>query len=201
MGYRIPKEKKPAAGFDAYFQGYIPVNVPKKNGKGHRTIRVYTAPYRVLDMTDREILAHKAEVAGLTALAVACYLWAAFARTSCNADPLVAFPGGLALAALLFAVISAVSYVTNPRKMTIYEADHSHKNLMRWELLAGIFLCISALTCILHLVLNGGADAGATVWVAVRYLISGAAAVLLYRREERVLYTEEENDTVIPYEI
>lgn len=200
MGYRISREKKPAAGFDAYFQGYIPVNVPKKNGKGFRTVRVYTAPFRVLDMTDRERKAHKTVVLGLTALAVAWYLWAAFASTACNADPMVAFPGGLSLTALLFAVIAAVSYVAAPRKMTIYEADHSHQSLMRWDLLSAVFLVITGLACVLCLILKGG-DAAIALWTAARYILSGGVLALLYRRESTVVYAEEENDMVIPYEV
>lgn len=199
MGYRISREKKPAAGFDAYFQGYIPVAVPKKNGKGFRTIRVYTAPFRVLDMTDRERRLHKAAVAGLTVLAAACYLWAAFDPTACNADPMVAFPGGLSLAALLFAVIAAAAYVTAPRKMTIYEADHSHRSLMRWDLLSAVFLVVTGFACVLRLILKGG-DAAIALWTAARYMLSGGVLALLYRRENTVLYAEEENDTVIPYE-
>lgn len=199
MGCRIPDRKKPAAGFDAYFQGYIPVTLPKKNGKGVRTVRIYTAPYRVHDMYDREYVLHKCEVAGLTALAAACYLWAALTRTACNANPLTAFPGGLSLAALLFEVIAAGSYVVCPRKMTIYQADHSHGSLMRWNLLSCILLTATAAACAVHGFSNG--DLGVSLWVAARYLLSAAAAGLLYRREGLVLYAEEENVTVIPNEI
>lgn len=196
---RKPRAKSASSGFDAYFQGYTVAQVKKKNGK-YRTVRVYTAPYQVHDMTDEEWVRQKVAVGGLTMLAVAFYLWAALDRITSNTVAYVALAGGLSAACLLFVVANAISYLFNKRKMTIYECTNTHKALLRWTLLAAICLGATVLANLLYLILNRGDQWLGVLWCMARYLISAGAVAILYWMEERTFYTEEENDTVIPFD-
>lgn len=193
------RSKSAASGFDAYFQGYTVAQVKKKNGK-YRTVRIYTAPYQVHDMTDGEWVRQKVAVGVLTVLAVAFYLWAALDRTASNTVSYVALAGGFSAACLLFVVANALSYLFNKRKMTIYECTNTHKSLLRWTLLAAICLSATVLANLLYLIFNGGDQWVGVLWCMARYLLSAVAVIALYRMEERTFYTEEENDTLIPFD-
>lgn len=194
-----PKPKAPTSGFDAYFQGYTVAQVKKKNGK-YRTVRIYTAPYRVHDMTDAEWVRQKIAVGVLTAFAVACYLWAALERIPSNTVSYVALAGGLSAACLLFVTAYALSYLFNKRQMTIYECTNTSKALLRWTLLAGICLTITGAADLLYLILNRGQDLPAVLWSMARYLLSAGAVILLNRMEDKTFYTQEENETMLPFD-
>lgn len=196
---RNRKNKSASSGFDAYFQGYTVAQVKKKNGK-YRTVRIYTAPYQVHDMTDGEWVRQKIAVGVLTVLAVAFYIWAAVDRTTSNTVSYVALAGGLSAACLLFVVANAMFYLFNKRKMTIYECTNTHKALLRWTLLAGICLGATVLANLLYLIFNGGDQWVGVLWCMVRYFLSAGAVIALYCMEERTFYTEEENDTLIPFD-
>lgn len=194
-----PKSKVSASGFDAYFQGYTVAQVKKKNGK-YRTVRIYTDPYRVHDMTDEEWVRQKIAVGVLTVLAVAFYLWAALERIPSNTVSYVALAGGLSAACLLFVAAYAVTYLCNKRQMTIYECTNTSKALLRWTLLAGICLVITGVADLLYLILNRGQDLLGVLWSMVRYLLSAGSVILLHRMENKTFYTQEENETMLPFD-
>ena len=191
------KKKQKLAPYQKYFQGYTEAKVAKKNGKGFKVIRLYTDPWWVHDMDDKKWVLQKAIVGVLSILSLAVYIASAANRVSGNVDSAVVIVGGLlSAAALLFQLVWTGIYVTRPRKMTVYDCESSSKNLKVWSFVAAAILAFTGVASFIYGLVS---DSG-TLLSSLGYLVSGAALVPVILIENKTEYTEEFNDTQIPFD-
>lgn len=189
--------RKPAprkkSHYERYFEGYI--DTASVTDKGTvKVVKVYVAPYWVHDLDDRAWVRRKLLCGLLTLLILGLYALASFLPLESNHSLMVILPAGLTLAGLVFLVCAAGSYVTCPRRMTVYEHSHSSSALCRWSLLTAVGMAACGGMTLVHLLVSSGGELMGTLLCAGCYLAGGAGSYLLYRTEAATEYHEEEND-------
>lgn len=192
-GSKGSSEKK-KSNYHQYFEGYsdIPMVTPSGATKNEK---VYTAPYWVHDLTDEQWKHQKLCFGALSLLTVVLYLLASFMPLGSNHSPLVILPSGLTLAAMVFFLTGIITYLTCPRKMTIYQHNHNNAVIRRWSLLVAAGMAVTALMSVVYLFVSGDQQWLSVLGSACCYLAAAAASYTVYRIECRTEYYEEENDS------
>lgn len=185
---------KKKSNYHQYFEGYS--DIPMVTSSGATKIeKVYTAPYWVHDLTDEQWKHRKLSFGALSLMAVVLYLLASFMPLGNNHSLMVILPSGLTLAAMVFFLTSTFTYLTCPRKMTIYQHNHSSAVMRRWPLLTAVGMAVTALMSMVYLFVSGDRQWLSVLGCACCYLAAAAAAYTIYRIECRTEYYEEENDS------
>lgn len=187
------KSTRQKSNFLRYFEGYT--EVPSLTPQGAVQVKmVYTAPYWVHDMTDREWKRRKAGFGGLTTLITALYLCGAFMPLGGNAARYMMLPGGITAAILLFLITYTVAYLSRPRKMTVYDYRHTHGALRCWPFLTALGLLATGIMSVVCLIADGEGKTLRLLLCAGCYFVGAFAAFIMYRMENKTEYYEEENE-------
>ena len=177
--------------YHRYFEGWTEIPETTPSGKV-RIKRVYTGEYHKADMSRNGRYIHKMFCCLLVALSVMLYGHAATMELSSNAVWYVVFPEVLALCGCIFLVWFLITKLTSPVLLKLREYREGIRNLKLAALIQSLFLALSAITTILHLLLGGGETAEA--FAAILFLLAGAAAFGVYLMEKNVKYLRISNE-------
>lgn len=186
-------KRKPKSNFQRYFDGYSEVRYLKPNGSV-RVEMVYTAPYWVHDLTDKQWKMRKVLFLGLTGLVLLLYLRAAFLPLGGEYNKFAALPGGITAAILVFLVTYTCAYLFSPRKMTVYDYNRNHEGMRRWPFLSAIGLTATGIMSVAYLFESRDAQLMKTLLAAVCYFAAAVVAFVIYKVEDKTEYCEEENE-------
>jgi len=192
--------RRPAgkAAYQKYFDGYTTYTVRKKNGKGVKTLRIYTADYYVHDCDDKKWLAYKLSFAGLSLLALALYLAAALGGAGSAFWPPVAVPGCVAMAGFVMYLAYLICYLLSPRRMTVWTQTHYHKLLLTFALILWVSLAVTAVFCLAFVLFVAKEGYVAELLTMAAYALSAASLWYVSTTEKNMDYCTEYNDAQTP---
>ena len=182
-----------------YFQGYSNAKIIKKNGKGHKIVRIYTDNYHVHNITDRQWVYQKLLYTGLILVSVLLYLFTALSRTSGNSAVFVAAFSGLTAFSYIFALVSYITYIFSPRKMTVFLWKKGSSGLKRWCFVSAWSLFCVAAASFIHMLFFSEANFLLELLCSLGYGLSGFFTYVIYKIESKTEYYQEHNDTQIPF--
>jgi len=180
-----------SAYYHRYFEGWTEIPETAPSGKV-RIKRVYTGEFYKADMSRNGRYMHKMFISLLVLLSAMLYVRAALMPLASNGVWYVVLPEVFALCGFIFLVWFLISKLTSPVMLKIREYREGIKNLKLAALLQSLFLTLTAINTILHLLLGGG-DGGEIV-AAVLFLLAGAAAFGVYLMEKNVKYLRVSNE-------
>lgn len=185
--------------YHKHFMGYTEIR--RVNQKGHIVIeRCYTAPWQHHRLTNgRWVLTKAAYVLG-TVLSTVLYLWALILRVPSNSAALVAAPGFLSGLLLVLLWMAVFTYVSAPRKMTLWEYRSGKGKV---ELFTRLFAAGVLLTAVAKAVFI-------CVWMdfqwegelpgLVMLILAAAPPILIFLTERKMGYEELPNSMVVTEE-
>lgn len=182
----------PSRAYHKYWQGYSEKKVLLPNGKT-KIERQYTAPWKQHVLSGKGWVSVKAAYFLLTAASIALYLLATTRDTSGNRCWYVALAGLPAGFTLFLLLVMTVNYITNPRKMTLWEYSSARRRLLLISPIAAGLLLLTAVNNTLYVILSAEAARGELLCVAALAL-SSAAAFALFLIERKLSYTDVKND-------
>lgn len=181
------------------FRGFTEIR--RVNNKGRVVIeRVYTAPWLRHSMENRQwVLTKIAFVLG-AAVSSVLFLWATTRPAISNYSAIVAAPGFLSGLMLLLLWVGVFTYVSAPRKMTLWEYQSGRNKI---KLFSRLFAAGAALTAVAKVVFIG-------IWLHFSFegevagIVAAAAsavpAVLIYIAERNMKYDQIPNENAVEEE-
>lgn len=185
--------------YHKHFMGYTEVR--RVNAKG-RVIseRHYTAPWQRHCLTDKQwVLTKAAYVLGVLISSV-LFLWALVQRTPSNSAAIVAAPGFLSGLLMVLMWMAVFTYVSAPRKMTLWEYRSGKNKVELFTRLAaaGILLTVVAKVVFICVWMDFFWEGEVTGLIAL--ILSVAPLILIFLAERRMNYEELENTTLVTEE-
>lgn len=181
------------------FMGYTEIRRVNQNG---RIVieRCYTAPWQHHCLSDKQwVLTKVAYVLGVL-LTTALYLWALIQRVPSNSAVLVAAPGFLSGLLVVLLWMAVFTYVSAPRKMTLWEyrSGKSKVELFTRLAAAGILLTVVAKVVFICVWLNFSWDGEVAGLVVLA--LSAVPPILIFLAERKMDYEELTNTAVVTEE-
>lgn len=185
--------------YHKHFMGYTEVR--RVNAKG-RVIseRHYTAPWQRHCLTDKQwVLTKAAYVLGVLISSV-LFLWALVQRSPSNSAAIVAAPGFLSGLLMVLMWMAVFTYVSAPRKMTLWEYRSGKNKVELFTRLAaaGILLTVVAKVVFICVWMDFFWEGEVTGLIAL--ILSVAPLILIFLAERRMNYEELENTTLVTEE-
>lgn len=190
--------KSTKVGYQKYFDGYTNYTVRKKNGKGVKTIRIYTADYYTHDCDDKTWLRYKITYAVLSVAAVALFLIAALSPSTSSVWAPVAVPGSLSAAAMLMYVAYMICYLASPRLMTSWTQSNYRKFVLAFSLISWAGLAITALFDLIYMIFVTDTGKLTELLSTAEYALSAAAVWYVWKTEKDMDYCTVPNEAEIP---
>lgn len=185
--------------YHKHFMGYTEVR--RVNAKG-RVIseRHYTAPWQRHDLSDKQWVLTKIAYALGTVLTTVLYLWALVQRVPSNSAALVAAPGFLSGLLVVLLWMAVFTYVSAPRKMTLWEHKSGKSKIELFTRLAAAGILLTVVAKIVFIC--GWMDFSWQGEVAglVVLLFSAVPPVVIFLIERKMNYEELENTACVTEE-
>ena len=185
-------------GYQKYFDGYTTFIVRKKNGKGTKTLRIYTDDYYTHDCEDKAWVRQKLLFAGLTVLAIALFLFAALGPSASSLWTPVIVTGSLAMAAIVIYVPYMVFYLAAPRLMTHFTQTHYHKLVLVFCFLSWVCEVVTAVLNLAFLLFVRKSGYLVEALSTLSYALSAAALWGVWQKERHTDYCTVPNDPELP---
>ena len=196
-----PKNAKvPRLEYLNYFDGYTNFEVPKKNGKGKKIVRVYTDSYYSHDMSDQDWIRQKVVFAVFSIAALALFIFASLQNCSANTWKVSVLFSGISMLCLLFLITWVVYFIFTGRKLTKYNKRRIHDGILRWGLYAVLGLIGSTVARLVHAFFIADSGYLTEIIGGIAYLFAVVAVLVIYRMEDSTVYEEVYNDFEVPYE-
>lgn len=199
--YGNDETRDPFSHSDAYhrhFQGYAERSVPKKNGRGTRIERIYTADYYKYAETDPVWRLKKAGCMVLFAAAVTAALVADVQPLAVNRIPAIGIIQILSFLPMICLLYKLILQVSAPRLMTIGERDASATGFRKAAVFCGVSVLMIA-TAMPVVKWNVFRSLGLSDWAAVgSEFFSGVLFLLLYFFEKTRKLEKVPNKTPVP---
>lgn len=183
--------------YQRYFKGYTEIVLPKA-GKGSRVERIYTSPWKLHDLTERQWIGLKLEYVIALLGILFSYFMSLTIDAGSNYASYVEVPGVLTAFFLLVLSFHIVIYISEPRKMTVgqYEESSMHMkkvlDITQKGMGSTIFLKIMYQT--LHIG-NIQIQEGYSIGLLCLSLFF---SVWIYRKEKNIVYINVPNTCKIP---
>lgn len=163
---------------EGFTKHYVPVKRPAKNKSGFQIEYVYYAPWYAWLLPPNKLLVRKYTLLVACILDSGIFLLAAMEHTAVNYTLMVAVPGMLSLAALMFEVIGVVQFFISKERMTKPQYDGIRLKLRTFPLFRAILMTATVAAAVYQLV-TGGIDTGSML-VTVGYAICAILAGFIY---------------------
>lgn len=185
--------------YHKHFMGYTEVR--RVNSKGRVVSeRHYTAPWQRHDLTDRQwVLTKAAYVLGVL-ISTILFFWALIQRVPSNSAAIAAAPGFASVLLLVLLWMAVCTYVSAPRKMTLWEYRSGKRKI---ELFTRLYAAGAIVTTVAKIVFI-------CVWMEFSWqgeiaglaalLLSAVPPVLVFLVERKMNYEELENKTLVTEE-
>lgn len=185
--------------YHKHFMGYTEVR--RVDQKGRIVIeRCYTAPWQRHNLSDRKwVLTKMAYVLG-TLLTTILFLWALIQRVPSNSAALVAAPGFLSGLLMVLLWMAVFTYVSAPRKMTLWEYRSGKSKVENFTRLTAAAILLTFVAKIVFIcVWMDFSWQGETAGL-VSLFLSAVPPVLMFLVERKMDYEELPNGTVVTEE-
>lgn len=181
------------------FQGYTEVR--RVNERGRIVIeRRYTAPWQRHQLTDRQwILTKVAYVLGVL-LSTVLFLWALVQRVPSNSAAIAAAPGFLSGLLMLLMWMAVFTYVTAPRKMTLWEHRSGKSKVERFTRLAAAAIILTIVAKVIFICVWMDFSWDGEILGLLALAVSVVPLVLIFLAERKMNYEELENTTLVTEE-
>lgn len=177
-----------------YFDGYEIQSVPKKNGRGWRTVRVYVGDTYEPAGGRARLNAAKLRYAAWILVFFGCMLFGGAWRSPVNSSPLVVLPYSVALIAGLFALIGIGRLLCTRERMTRYSYNRYCREVGYGAPTAcagGLLAAAASLFMLIRDCLIAGAGAPIDYLIPmVSFVLCAAAAYAIRAQHERTQFTE-----------
>lgn len=177
---------------DKYFQDYTTYRVPKGNGKGQRTIRVYDGDVYVLDASDGRRIRKKLLCAGLILAFFILGLIAGFQNVAANKG-YASIPYVVALLAGVYCGLGVINLTVSGKDMTEFEYREYSKQIVYGSAMSICTMGIAALTYLIFMIMSlagGGPEnqSGSSLTALLCGCACCACAYGIYRIEKKSKY-------------
>lgn len=133
-----------STSYHDFFEGYAEARVPNRNGKGSHIERVYVGEYYRQNVSDGKRAALRLIYVGFYLLSAALFAYGMQQRVPSNSSLCVAAPGLLSSLAYVLMLPVLLSYVTQPRNMTVWGYRSSSKRLEKLPLVTAALVFATA---------------------------------------------------------
>lgn len=182
--------------YHKYFLGYTEIRKVSKHGRAYSE-RVYTAPWQVHQLTTVQWVLVKAGYVLGALLSTVLFLWALVQRVPTNSAKLVAAPGFLSGLLMLLLWMSVCTYVTAPRKMTLWQHYSGKSKIRRFTMLTAIGILATVLAKVACICFSAAFSWNGEVPGLLALLLSAVPPVLMYLAERKMPYIQEENGNIV----
>lgn len=172
-----------------FFEGYAEARVPNQDGKGSHIERVYMGDYYRQNVSDGRRIALRLLYVGLYLLSAALFVYGMEQRVRSNLALFVAAPGLLSVLVYVLMLPILISYVTQPRDMTVWGYRSSSKRLKKLSLVAAALVLTTAVTVIAYCMWDIQDDIGSELMCIVCYVLSSVCMGGIGLVERTVDYT------------
>ena len=181
------------------FQGYTEIR--RVNEKGRITIeRRYTAPWQRHRLTDGQWVLTKAGYVLGTLLSTVLFLWALSRRVPSNSAALAAAPGFLSGLLMLLLWMAVFTYVSAPRKMTLWEYRSGKSKIERFTRLASAAILATVAAKVIYICVWMDFSWEGEIPGLLALTVSAAPPVVIFLVERRMNYEELENTAQVTEE-
>jgi hypothetical protein len=183
--------------FHRYFEGYSEVLI-EREGKPGRIQRVYTAPWYMLQSSDRRWMFRRFIYGVLVLFSTAVFIFAMTRPVASNLSWHISLIGLPASICCFLSVVAVMLYICTPRGMTIYEKKSSSKFLKNIALVASITYILTACATAVYLILQIKKPEYLEITNIALEMIAAIALFVVYNLEATAVYITVENTNKIP---
>lgn len=181
------------------FQGYTEIR--RVNEKGRISIeRRYTAPWQRHRLTNMQWVLTKAAYMLGVLLSTVLFLWALAQRIPSNSAALVAVPGFLSALLMLLLWMAVFTYVSAPRKMTLWEYRSGKSKIERFTRLASAALLLTVAAKVIYICVWMDFSWEGEIASLLALAVAVVPPVLIFLFERRMDYEELENTNQVTEE-
>jgi hypothetical protein len=138
---------------DKYFQGYTTYTVPKKNGKGKKTIRVYEGDLYRLDATNRQCIGKKLLCAGLVLVFYIAGIIAGLQNVDVNKGYFT-IPYIIGLLFGFYCVLGIINLLISRKDMTEFEYKEYSRQIKRGSALSMYAMGVATFLYVIFLIIK-----------------------------------------------
>lgn len=182
--------------YHKHFMGYTEVRRVNQNG---RIVieRNYTAPWQHHNLTNVQWVLIKLLYVLCALITSALYLWALVQRIPTNSASIVAAPGFLSGFLLILLWMAIFTYVSAPRKMTLWEYRSGKGKIHRFTILASASLLLTVIAKIIFICFRMDFAWENEVASLLALLFSAIPPLCIYLVERKVPYDELPNANTV----
>ena len=184
--------------YHSYFSGYTEYKVPRENGRGHKIVRIYTAPYHMQDVSRKQWYLNKLRNFLLSAAACVLLTAGMSVDSGCNRVWYVALPGLLSAAAAVLLIAVSIFYILAPRRMTHYQYYNTHSRTLQFGIVYAVLAGLATAGVLFFLIL--GADRMSALLAIILDILGTLCAVMLGIAENKTPYRLDKNEIEEPAE-
>lgn len=198
-GFRLPdspSKRSYSRHYHNYFRGYTEVR--RENAKGRMVVeRYYTKPWIVSGLSTGKYWLVRLLYVLLMAASIVLFVTALTRDLPGNRHWVVALPGLPTIPVLFLLAIVTVTYITVPKKMTLWDHSSSTKRIKGLSLAAAIIQTVTALTLTGYTLVTGQETARSLLCAAM-VLAAAICSGVMFLIERKLPYKEIPNDTKLP---
>lgn len=185
--------------YHKHFMGYTEVR--RVNSKGRVVSeRHYTAPWQRHCLTDRQwVLTKAAYILGVL-ISTILFFWALIQRVPSNSAAIAAAPGFASVLLLVLLWMAVCTYVSAPRKMTLWEYRSGKSKIELFTRLFAAGTIVTAVAKIVFICVWMDFSWEGEIMGLVMLLLSAVPPVLVFLAERRMKYEELENKVLVTEE-
>ena len=185
--------------YHKHFMGYTEVR--RVNSKGRVVSeRHYTAPWQRHCLTDRQwVLTKAAYILGVL-ISTILFFWALIQRVPSNSAAIAAAPGFASVLLLVLLWMAVCTYVSAPRKMTLWEYRSGKSKIELFTRLFAAGAIVTAVAKIVFICVWMDFSWEGEIMGLVMLLLSAVPPVLVFLAERRMKYEELENKVLVTEE-
>lgn len=182
--------------YHKHFQGYTEVR--RVNEKGRVVSeRHYTAPWQKHCLTDSRWILTKVAYFFGTLISSALFLWALVQRVASNSAAIVAAPGFLAGLLMVLMWMAVFTYISAPRRMTLWEFRSGKSKVELFTRLAAAAIILTVVAKVIFICVWMDFHWEGEVIGLLLLLVSAVPLILIFLAERRMNYEELENTTAV----
>lgn len=180
------------------YEGYAEGRVPKKNGKGEKTVRVYVGDYHVQDMPRGMQIAVRVLCAVLYICAATLYAVSGIKHVFCNFQWYVQLPQAVCIFPLYYMLRAVICYACSMGNVKADEYRRSSLAIKKHGWWAPIPLAVVAAAMLVASFFAGAEGAGPSIGCAVMNAAAALMLLAIYVVERSVRYLVVPSGVPIP---
>jgi hypothetical protein len=189
-----------STSYHSYFQGYSEHKIPKKNGKGYRIERIYTADYCKYQETDASWRLKKVLYLALLVGAIAALILGGTSRSVINCTRFTGVAQILAWIPMAYLGYSMIAQLQASRLMTIGDYRAASTHLEGGALVTGSYLAAVCVSMFAVKLLSSSSFCRDDVLALAGELTGTVLILLIFWQEHTREIQWVRNQTSVPYD-